>query len=77
MVTVEALVLLNLNINNTLANSEDLTLTLGLPRSDLCRYLQIRHFLRCNDSNFPLIPSMSAMDTLLDSSMDPPTKNEF
>lgn len=57
--------------NNTLANFEDLSLKVNLPSSDLFQYLQIRHFLQCNDSIFPFILSMSTLDTILDSLLDP------
>lgn len=44
---------------------EQLTEKFSLPKSHFFRYLQIRHFLRCQLPNFPQTPDVNIVDALL------------
>lgn len=52
-------------INSVFASFDDLSQKFGLPRSSLFRYFQVRHFLQCQDPNFPFITLTSGLDDLV------------
>ena len=54
-----------LYIDNTFASFEQLSQKFGLTGIHSFRYLQIRDFVRKSFVNFPLIPKLNCLDTLL------------
>ena len=55
----------DLYIDNTFASFEQLSQKFGLTGIHFFRYLQIRDFVRKSFVNFPLIPKLTCLDSLL------------